>query len=102
MGSAGAMLAFSRAFHDEKERKLQEAGARFASTGAHPAFKYPVVDAVAQGSLQKESCCVCLITLLCFCRHFSAGRAAGGAGRGGSARCCTAGADLRLCLGAGR
>ena len=43
VGSAGAMLAFSRAFYDDKERELQEAGARFAGTGAHPAFKCPVV-----------------------------------------------------------
>jgi hypothetical protein len=42
VAAAGAMLAFSHAFHDEKERKLQEAGARFAGTGAHPAFN-PVI-----------------------------------------------------------
>jgi hypothetical protein len=43
VGSAGAMLTFSRAFHDDKEQRLQEAGARFAGTGAHPVSKYPVV-----------------------------------------------------------
>lgn len=98
------MLTFSRVFHDEKERKLQEAGARFAGTGAHPASSaygwYLMLwlsGACRHASMSGGSS---FTLLLCFCRRFGAGRSAGGAGRGSSACHCTAGADLRFCSGA--